>query len=526
MKNKIWAPVWRHFPAVIWLLLAVSFAMRAFLAWWLELGNDEVYYWTYALYPDLSHFDHPPMVGLMIQLFSANLLYDNELFIRLSSVVLMSVNTLTVFSIGRLLRGERAGLIAAMLYNTSVYAFVITGIFILPDTPQNFFWLLSLLFLLRLSSCSPEQKSFARLWLAFGLMAGLGMLSKYTSVFLWSGAAFFVLLHRPAWLRTPWPWLAAALSFLVFLPVVVWNWQNDFISLSFHGGRVSPQAGLKPQFFARELAGQWLYNNPVTVGIIWAAILAWLRKVSFAASEKIRLIALVALPPVVLFLAISLFRATLPHWTGPAYVSLIPLAAAWLDSKSAKPQFPGIVFVATALLLLVVWLGAFHVRYGLFSPTRTQEAYHRLGKDDPGLDMYGYRQLLPEFSRIRVEQLESGSMANEAGLVGENWFPLANYDYYIARPLGLQAFGIGEPHRLHKYMWINRLRGGLRQGADYWYLTNSRDYKHPAEIYGPMFSEIIAVDTVTIMRNGKPAKRHFVFILKDLRQLPPDPLEK
>ena len=60
------------------LLLSVSALLRGFLAFFLEFGNDEVYYWTYALYPDWSHFDHPPMVGFMMQLFSGNLFFTSE----------------------------------------------------------------------------------------------------------------------------------------------------------------------------------------------------------------------------------------------------------------------------------------------------------------------------------------------------------------------------------------------------------------------------------------------------------------
>lgn len=47
----------------LWSIIISSVLIRGFLAWYVELGNDEVYYWTYALYPDWSHFDHPPMVG-------------------------------------------------------------------------------------------------------------------------------------------------------------------------------------------------------------------------------------------------------------------------------------------------------------------------------------------------------------------------------------------------------------------------------------------------------------------------------
>ena len=92
---------------ILFWLLAISTIVRTVLAAWLEFGNDEVYYWTYALYPDWSHFDHPPMVGWAIQLFSLNLLLDNELFIRLASVVFMTANTYIIFRIIRILHSQK-----------------------------------------------------------------------------------------------------------------------------------------------------------------------------------------------------------------------------------------------------------------------------------------------------------------------------------------------------------------------------------------------------------------------------------
>ena len=91
---------------LIWLLV-VSAVVRAVLAACLEFGNDEVYYWTYALYPDRSHFDHPPMVGRVIQFFSLNLLFDSEFFIRLASVVFMTANTYIIFRIGEEIKDAR-----------------------------------------------------------------------------------------------------------------------------------------------------------------------------------------------------------------------------------------------------------------------------------------------------------------------------------------------------------------------------------------------------------------------------------
>ena len=83
------------------LLIAISTLIRAFIAATIELGNDEVYYRLYALFPDWSHFDHPLMVGLTIQFFSFDLLLDSEFFLRLGSIIFGAVNTWIIYQIGR-----------------------------------------------------------------------------------------------------------------------------------------------------------------------------------------------------------------------------------------------------------------------------------------------------------------------------------------------------------------------------------------------------------------------------------------
>ena len=179
-------------------LLATSFVIRAVAAASIEFGNDEVYYWTYALYPDWSHFDHPPMTGWVIQLFSLNLLLDSEFFIRLASVVLMTANTYIVFRIGKDIKNAQAGLYAALLYTASIYAFVITGVFILPDTPLMLFWLLAVWMAVRYFKAQQPLPL-----LLFGLFAGLAMLSKYSGVFLWVGLGLYTLIFNRKLLKNP-----------------------------------------------------------------------------------------------------------------------------------------------------------------------------------------------------------------------------------------------------------------------------------------------------------------------------------
>ncbi len=129
------------------LLLAISFLCRSVIAALTELGNDEVYYWTYAAFPDWSHFDHPPLVGWIIQLFTMNLRVDSAFALRLPALVLGTFNTWMIYRLGVSLRNPRTGWYAALLHTGSLYATILAGTFILPDTPLSTFYLLSLFFM-------------------------------------------------------------------------------------------------------------------------------------------------------------------------------------------------------------------------------------------------------------------------------------------------------------------------------------------------------------------------------------------
>jgi len=502
--------------ALLW-LLALSALVRGLLAAWMELGNDEVYYWTYALYPDWSHFDHPPMVGWMIQLFSLNLLFDSEFFLRLASVVFMTANTYIIFRIGKELKDARTGLYAALLYTASIYAFVITGIFIMPDTPLMLFWLLALWMGVRCFNGSALRQAQGPL-LLFGLFAGLAMLSKYSGIFLWVGLGLYILIFNRKQLKNPYLYLSLLISALCCIPILYWNIGNNFVSFSFHSERVGGNS-INFSTFGTELAGEFLYNNPVNVVVAVIAIIAAFKKKTGMESSLQRLILCIALPMIVVFWVFSLMRPTLPHWNSPAYVTLILLSAVWLSEKH-KTKLPRSIIAALSVLLLTLVIGVAEIKTG-FIPLDKHSEPEMLGRDDFTVDMYGWRQLGEKFADFREQKIAEGMMKAEDGIVANQWFPLANLDYYVARPLNMRVMGLGWPEQLHKYLWINDERGGFHLGESYWFLSDSRYPKDPKETYRWYFKEIELVGTIGIERCGKPAKNFFVYTCKELTDLPP-----
>jgi len=500
------------------ILLAVLWTVaRAFLAATLEFGNDEVYYWTFAVYPDISHFDHPGMVGWVIQLFSFNLILNSELFIRLGSLLFGVLNLGFIFLIGREIRDERTGFFAAMLYTASLYGTIITGVFILPDTPQNLFWLMGLwLFMKAFNERYQIRQRQNMLLLAF-FAGGLCILSKYTGVFLIFGGLLYVVTFGRSWLKSRELYFGLLVVLLVITPILFWNIENDFISFTFQGGRVDVTQGrLRPDYFATEVLGQLFYNNPVNVVLIIMAFFA-LRHNRFIQPNQRWLLLFTSFPMIATFLAFALFRQTLPHWTGPSYHGLMLLAASWLSSKYPERLFPSPLRWAMGVCALVVIVGYLQIKTG-FIPL-PQEGYSRkLGKSDPTLDMYGWRQLGRSFNTLLKADTTAKIMPPDAPVFSYRWFPAANLDYYVAWPTGRFVYAFGPLERIHKYLWIDYELGIPSEGSDAYFITSSRDFYDPHSLYGDAFQIIMPPDSVPITRSGKTVMYQYVFRMKGLKR--------
>ncbi|MCX6304459.1 MAG: glycosyltransferase family 39 protein [Bacteroidetes bacterium] len=498
------------------ILLFLSALVRGFIAGFIELGNDEVYYLTYAEFPALSHFDHPPMVGLVIQLFTFNLTFSSEFFIRLASVVLGTISTGLMFLIGRQIKGPLTGLYAALLFTGSFYGFILSGTFILPDTPQVVFWLLTLFLALKALPDRELMPESRRLLLLAGVTAGLAMLSKYHSVFLITGVFIYILIYNRRWFRATETYGALLLYLLLCTPVVLWNIENNFISFTYHENRVGITAsGLQLQYFLTEIAGEIFYNNPVNVVIIITAFVALIRGRQFIRADYRRIILWISVPLVLVFMSFSLFRSTLPHWTGPGYLGFILIAAAYL-SEPAHPHskmrlVPWPLVLSLALLMLVAVAAVGQIGYGWVPLSRWKVK-------DISHDMTGWKQLGEKFAVVAKQDTRRARMQKGSPIFTFRWFPAANLDYYAGRQTGLPVYALGTLERIHKYHWINRIHGNLRKGSDAYYIALSDDYEDPVALYGTLFDTIQPADTIYITRRQDTVRKAFVYRMKNLKK--------
>ncbi|MDD3273346.1 MAG: glycosyltransferase family 39 protein [Bacteroidales bacterium] len=514
---------------LLWLIV-LSTITRALLALILDLGSNEAYYWTYGSFPDISHIDHPPMIGWFIQLFTVNMAFEGEFFLRLAAIVTGSLNTWIIFVIGRRLRNERTGLYAALLYTASLYCSLFVGTFINPDTPQSLFILLSIYFLnegliIKHESCE-ETKTLCRLALILaGIFTGLAMLSKYSSVFIWAGVFVYILSSNRRILKEPYLYISVLISFLFLLPVYLWNVDNNFISFAFQSSRL-PNLSSSPDFlsFAKAIGLIFLYNNPLSIAIMLFAVIAY-KKEKFLKTSQYRLLISLSLPILIFFIAVALFTESKANWSAPGFFPLMFIGAAYLDNRSIK-DYSGMTLIpppisnAISLTLFTALLIFIHHFSGIFSPEIIKEKQYELGKNDITLEYFGWRTLSKEFSKLFAEDVINGEISENCFILSSNWAQASHMDFYLAAPSGIVVKTIGKLEETRKYAWITGKLGTFRYGENAYFIESSRDFPQAEEYGKRYFTNHKKAHSVYIKKIGKPVLRFDIYIMKNLKRIP------
>jgi len=292
-----------------------------------ELIHEEAYYWNYSRHLALSYLDHPPVVAWLIRGFTA-LLGQTVLGVRAGALLAWLVGAWFVYGLTRRVYGAAAARGALLLFAT-LPVYFLAGLLMSPDMPMAACWAATLYFFY----CALiDEKPSA--WFGVGVFLGLGMLSKYTIALLGFAVLAFMLADGRArrWFLRPHPWLAAGIALLLFTPVVVWNYQNDWMSFAFQGSR---RAGGAAELSLPALLGA-AAAMITPVGLAAVGVAAFSRKSLAPIGDEgpadrfargFRLLLLSTLLPFAVFVFFSLFRHTKINWTGPLWLGTLPFMA-------------------------------------------------------------------------------------------------------------------------------------------------------------------------------------------------------
>jgi Dolichyl-phosphate-mannose-protein mannosyltransferase len=462
------------------LLIVVSTGLRLIWAWVLDVGNDEAYHYLYTVHPDWSYFDHPPMMMWVQQLGLQISGVVTPLSLRLGFILLFAGSTWVLFRWTARWYGEWPGFYAALGLNITAYFTAAAGAFVLPDGPLLFF---SLLTLWALTEALVGQPGRLWPWIWVGLAWGGALLSKYHAVFVPTAALLYILATPNArrFLRSPGPYIAVAIGLVGFLPVIVWNARNDWASFSFQGDRALGWH-FQPESLLRTVVGQILYLFP---WIWFDLVLVLVCQIRVARKQPgvERLVAFQAAVPLGFFLAVSLVRTNLPHWSLIGFVPLYPaLGAKWAQLLHTSPKWMRRrLAIGITVTVGVAILVAAQARLGMIPLEK-----------EPTMEMSGWPSVAREL--------------DERGLVGKpgtflftgRWFTSGHLAFAIRNRGPVLCYNSVESHGFA--YWSSPAEWIGQDG----YLITFDDRPEEPEVYAEFFRGIELIAEFPMTRNGTP----------------------
>jgi hypothetical protein len=361
--------------------------------------RDELYYFDTARHLAWGYVDMAPLAAVYARI--ALLLGGSLHVVRaIPALAGAGVVALTIL-ITRQLGGNRFAQFLAGLAALISPAVLAVDNILSMNAFEPLFWMGCVFVLIRIL-----RTGNSRLWPWFGVLAGLGLENKHSTVFFGFAVTIALLLteHRREFLK-PWLWIAAAIAVLIFLPNLIWQVLHHFPTLEDleNVRRMGKNVVLGPVDF---IGQQILTVHPILLPL-WLAGL-----VSFFRQRRTRMLGWTF---VVFFLTMLLMHAKV-YYLFPIYPMMLAGGAAaferWLETRLAtrgrlwaRAAIVTVIVLAAIpidLTLLPVLPPEKYVAYTRaihFTPPKA-ETHHESVWPQPFADQMGWEQLVQEVAQV------------------------------------------------------------------------------------------------------------------------------
>jgi hypothetical protein len=401
--------------------------------------RDELYYLDLARHLDWGYVDCAPLVALYAK---AALLLGGSLAVlrmipALAGVALIVLTILVTRELG----GNRYAQFLAGLCILLCPAYLVMSSLMTMNAFEPLYWTGAMLVAARI-----VRTGDSRLWIWFGVLAGLGLENKHSTLFFGFAVAIALLLtQNRRELAKPWIWIGAAIAVAIFLPNVLWQIKHNFPTLEDleNVKKTGKNVILGPLAFLKE---QIIDMQPLFI-LVWLPGLIWLLQ-----HRRWRFLGLTFL---VFFVTMEIVHGK-NYYVFPIYPTLFAAGAVaiehGLESRAAWTHAAVAVIMIISSLPLVpmfTWmlppekLLAYQSAIG-FTPAK-QEVHHESLLMQPIADQFGWPELVRQVADI-YDALPTSERA-ETGI----W--AGNYGEAGAVNLFGPKFGLPTAYSRHQNLW-------------------------------------------------------------------------
>lgn len=298
----------------------------------IELSEDEAYQWVWSKHMALSYYSKPLLIACT-QWLGTHLWGDTAFGVRFFSPVIGAILGVMLLRFFAREVNARAGFFLALIVSATPLL-AVGSVIMTVDPLSVLFWTAAMI--TGWQAARPGGKTTDWLWT--GLWMGLGFLSKYTELCQLACWIIFFILWKPAraHLRKPGPYLALLINLLLTAPVVIWNQQHHWITISHVASNASAD---KPWHlgwshltdFATFVFVETFLLNPIFfIATVWASIAFWRR-----GRHDPRLVYLFSMgtPLFLGYLLFSFHSAIKPNWIAPSVLPMMCVALIYWDTR-------------------------------------------------------------------------------------------------------------------------------------------------------------------------------------------------
>ena len=371
----------------------------------INLWVDEAQYWAWSKELATGYYSKPPLIAWLIHL-TTSLFGDNEFGVRFSSPIIHFFTAVFIFLLGKKLFDEKTGFFSAIIYVT-LPAVTISSGFISTDAPLLLFWAGSLYFII-----SAFKNPTLLNWLGYAVCLGFACLSKYTTgEFIVVSFVYLLMNRKGKELLKPDFWLANFLAFLIFLPNLIWNYNNHFVSFVHTGENVvtgGSGGGIKIGDMLEFVGSQFIVFGPA---LFFLAVALLKNKADRSFKNPLFLF---SLPLLVMGVVISLFSGAQAHWAAPTYIGATIIVTNFLLKNN---NFKGLKIIL--ITNLVIFALCINVRIPASIASIKKDPLHRV-------DMW--YQPEHELRHILTNYPEALIVSNERKVIAPLMFAMRDFD--------------------------------------------------------------------------------------------------
>ncbi|HSP16627.1 MAG TPA: glycosyltransferase family 39 protein [Thermoanaerobaculia bacterium] len=399
--------------------------------------RDELYYLDMARHLDWGYVDSAPLIAVYakIALLMGGSLAALRILPALAGTALVALSILIARELGG---GRYAQLLTGLAILISPAVLVMDSLMTM-NAFEPLFWMGCALVLAHIVNTGNS-----RLWLWFGVLSGLGLENKHSTLFFGFAVVVALLLteHRREFLK-PWIWIAGAIALALFLPNLIWQYQHHFPTIEDlqNVRREGKNVVLGPLAFVKQ---QIVSVHPVLFPLWLGGLVSFLRNRTF------RVLGFTFL---VFFVVMELSHAK-DYYMFPAYPMMFAGGAVaferWTESRTWRVAIAAVILMAgMATLPLATWLLpperfiAYEEAIG-FKPQKA-EVHHEGLLPQPMGDQFGWPEMVRDVAQI-YNSLPPDERAKTGILTG-------NYGEAGAINLFGPAHGLPTAYSRHQNHW-------------------------------------------------------------------------